>query len=325
MRAVVLERSPGPLRVVDDWPEPQAGSGQVIVRVTGVGICGSDLALVAGHRPPPSLPWVPGHETLGEIIATGPGVDRHRVGQRVIIEPNIPCLACAACLSGRTSACPKRISLGFNAPGTLAERIAVPARFAWPVPEACGDADAVCVEPLSVVTSAIRRAQLSAASRCLVVGAGSQGSLLCLALAARGISPHILEPHAGRLALAAELGAQVSDPDASGFDVVFETSGAPAALAGAVSAATRGGLIVLIGMSGQPAPLVTRTVVQRQLTIRGSLVYDHPGDFADTLASVGGGLSPAQVLRACHPLAEAADAFRAARDVPGKTWIRMEG
>jgi 2-desacetyl-2-hydroxyethyl bacteriochlorophyllide A dehydrogenase len=325
LRAVVLERSPGLLRVVDDWPEPQVGSGQVIVRVRGVGICGSDLALIAGHRPPPSLPWVPGHETLGEIVETGPGVDSMRVGQRVIIEPNIPCLACPACRSGRTSACPSRISLGFNAPGTLTERIAVPARFAWPVPESCGDADAVCVEPLSVVRSAIRRAKLNAASRCLVIGAGSQGSLLCLAMAARGIIPHVLEPHAGRRALAAELGAQVNDPDASGFDVVFETSGTPAALTGAVSRAARGGQIVLIGMSDQPAPLVTRNVVQRQLTIQGSLVYDHPGDFAETLASVGRGLCPARVLRACHPLAEAAAAFRTARDVPGKTWIRLEG
>ena len=136
MRAVVLEQFPGPLRVVDDWPEPQPGSGQVVVQVRGVGICGSDLALLAGHRPPPALPWVPGHESTGEIVGAGPGADASRIGQRVIIEPNFPCLSCPACRAGRSSACPHRISLGFNAPGVLAERIAVPAQFAWPVPEA---------------------------------------------------------------------------------------------------------------------------------------------------------------------------------------------
>ena len=134
MRAVVLERFPGPLRLVDDWPEPQPRSGQVVVQVRGVGICGSDLALLAGRRPPPALPWVPGHESTGEIIGAGPGADAGRIGQRVIIEPNFPCLACPACRAGRTSACPYRVSLGFNAPGVLAERIAVPAQFAWPVP-----------------------------------------------------------------------------------------------------------------------------------------------------------------------------------------------
>lgn len=281
---------------------------------------------------------MPGHETLGEITETGPGVDAGRSGQRVVIEPNIPCLSCAACRAGRTSACPDRIILGFTARGTLAEKIAVPAEFAWPVPRHIGDADAVCVEPLSVALTAIRRAGLDQdgpgqdageQGRCLVIGAGSQGSLLCLALVWRGVTPHVLEPHAGRRALAEELGARPADPGPAdpadgGFGIVFETSGAPAALTEAVSRAAPGGTILLIGLNSQPAPLPTQLVVQKQLTIRGSLIYDHPRDFAGTLASVGPRLSPGQVLRARHPLAEAAAAFSAARDVPGKTWIRLE-
>ena len=87
--------------------------------------------------------------------------------------------------------------------------------------------------------------------------------------------------------------------------------------------AAAGATVVLIGQSTQPAPLVTQTVVQRQLTLRGSLIYDHPRDFADTLKSIGPDLSPARVLRACHPMAAAEAAFREARDVPGKTWIRV--
>jgi threonine dehydrogenase-like Zn-dependent dehydrogenase len=315
MRAVVLDRAPGAVRVADDWPEPEAGPGEVLVRVRGVGICGSDLALHAARRRPPSFPWVVGHETYGEIIATG---------QRVIIEPNIPCLACPTCTSGRTSACPRRRSLGFNAPGTLAERIAVPARFAWPVPETWDDTDAVCAEPFIVARTAIRRARaLTGARRCLVIGAGSQGTLLCLALVAQGIVPAVLEPHPGRLALAESLGARRADPARTeDFGVVFETSGAAAALAEAVARAARGGLIMLIGQSGQPAELATHAVVQKQLVLIGSLIYDHPDDFATTLSEpdttrIG------TVLRACYPMTEAADAFRAAREVPGKTWIRV--
>jgi alcohol dehydrogenase/L-iditol 2-dehydrogenase len=156
-----------------------------------------------------------------------------------------------------------------------------------------------------------------------VVGAGSQGSLLCLALLGQGIVPYVLEPHPGRRAMATDLGAEVAGETAGGFDAVFETSGVPAALPGAVSRAGRGGIVLLIGQSSEPATLVTRTVVQRQLTLRGSLIYDHPDDFAATLAAADG-VTPSRVLGACHPLEDAAAAFQAARQVPGKTWIRVK-
>ncbi|MBV9379513.1 MAG: hypothetical protein JO242_02435, partial [Streptosporangiaceae bacterium] len=101
----------------------------------------------------------------------------------------------------------------------------------------------------------------------------------------------------------------------------FETSGTGPGLREAVSRTAAGGLVVLIGQSGQPVPLDTRTVVQRQLTLAGSLIYDHPEDFA---AAVGSGKPGAgRVLAACYPMEEAEAAFRAARDVPGKTWIRV--
>ena len=330
MRAVVLEDEPRSLRVVSDWPEPEPGPGEVLVQVRGVGICGSDLALHAGRRQPPSFPWLIGHETFGEIAATGPGVDAGRAGQRVVIEPNIPCGGCPACRAGRTSACPQRQSLGFTAPGTLAERIAVPAAFAWPVPADWGDGDAVCAEPLTVALTAVRRATAVLAAtaapagpdRCLVIGAGSQGTLACIALTACGISPAVLDPHRGRQELAAELGARPAGRHETGFGLVFETSGASEALAEAVDRVARGGLVVLMGLNSQPAPIITQRLVQRQLTLMGSLIYDHPGDFAEVTSKHGPGAG--RVLRACYPMAEAEAAFRAAAEVPGKTWIRVQ-
>ncbi len=324
MRAVVLDAEPRALRVVSDWPEPEPGPGEVLVQVRGVGICGSDLALHAGRRQPPSFPWVVGHETFGEIAATGPGVDRGRTRQRVVVEPNIPCGTCPACRAGRTSACPHRKVLGFSVPGTLAERIVVPAAFAWPVPDDWGDDDAVCAEPLTVAIAAVRRAMAvkDGAERCLVIGAGSQGTLACIALGACGISPAVLDPHPGRQALATELGARPAGAGESGFGLVFETSGAPEALGEAVGRAARGGLIVLMGLNSQPVPLVTQRIVQRQLTLMGSLIYDHPGDFAAVTGARGRGAG--RVLRACYPMADAEQAFRAAAAVPGKTWIRVQ-
>jgi threonine dehydrogenase-like Zn-dependent dehydrogenase len=331
MRAVVLGKEPWSLRVDDDWPEPRADSGQVIVRVLGVGVCGSDLALLSGHWRPPYTPWVPGHEAFGEIVAVGPGVGTDRIGQRVAIEPNIPCLVCPACRSGLTSACQDRRSLGFSAPGTLAERIAVPSEFAWEVPADWSDQDAVCTEPLTVALAAIRRSGVGVSgggasgasgggARCLVIGAGSQGTMVCVGLLGSGLRPYVIEPHAGRRELAAELGAVPAGEDDGAFDVVFETSGTSAALVSAVQRAAAGGTVVLIGLSSEPAPLATEAVVRRQLRIQGSLTYDHPGDFG---AVIKQSLRPGRVLRACYPLAEAERAFRAAREVPGKTWIRF--
>ena len=321
MRAVVLGSNPWSLRVTDDWPEPVAGSGQVVVRVLGVGICGSDLALASGRRRAPAYPWVPGHEAFGDVVATGTGVDQGRVGQRVVIEPNYPCLRCPACRSGRTSMCPDRVIVGFTAPGTLASLVPVPAPFAWPVPGDWADTDAVCAEPLTVALAAIRRSGAKPGSRCLVVGTGSQGTLLCVALAAYGITPSVLEPHDGRRELAVSLGATAAPPDETGFEVVFETSGAEPALAEAIRRAAPGGTVVLIGLGSEATRVDTGLVVRRQLVLQGSLIYDHPGDFAATIESAI--RSPGRVLRASYPLDQVSEAFRAAREVPGKTWIRL--
>ena len=156
-----------------------------------------------------------------------------------------------------------------------------------------------------------------------MVGTGSQGALLCVALAGQGSTPHALKAVPGRLALALELGAKAAARDDRDFDLVFETSGSPAAFTEAVRRTTPGGSIAAIGMSSDPLPLTTQAIVTRQLTVRGSLVYDHPGDFAATLRSDVGVLRPERVLRACHPLADVALAFAAAREAPGKTWIRV--
>jgi len=323
LRAVVLGETPSSLRVADGWPEPDLGSGQVMVRVYGVGICGSDLALVSHARRAPTYPWLLGHEAFGDIVAVGDGADPARIGQRVVIEPNYPCLRCPACRAGLTSRCPDRVLVGFTAPGLLAEYAAVPSAYAWPVPDHWSDGDAVCAEPLTVALAAIRRSGMRPDGRCLVVGAGSQGGLLCLALAARGVTPHVLEPDEGRLELAVSLGAKAAGPDDAGFDAIFETSGAEAALGEAVGRAAHGAAVMLIGLGGQATRVDTGRVVRRQLALQGSLIYDHPQDFAATLGSAIP--SPARILRASFTLDEAPAAFLAAGDVAGKTWIRVTG
>lgn len=324
MRAIVLT-GPGQVELVDDWPEPRLGADEVLVGMRGVGLCGSDLGVYEGHRMTPQTPWVMGHEGGGEILAVGDDVTDRQVGQRVVIEPNYSCFECPSCRAGRTSACVRRGIVGMNIPGLLAERVAVPARFAWPVPEFVSDQTIACLEPLAVARAAIRRSGVGPDDDCLVVGAGSQGLFVCQALLAVGARPFVTEPIEGRLALAERIGAKPVDPaDPGSFSFVFDTAGIPATWGVAVRAVAATGAIIMIGMGSEPVPLSTMDLARRQLMIRGSLIYDHPGDFADTIAAVtSGALSPAHVLLPGSAPVAAADAFAQARGVPGKSWINL--
>lgn len=316
---------PGLVAEVEDWPEPVPGPHEVLVRIRGVGLCGSDLAVYHGRRATPTLPWLMGHEGGGDIVAVGAEVTGRRVGQRVAIEPNYCCLDCRSCRAGRTSACTRRAAVAFNHPGLLAELVAVPARFTWPAPADWPDGVLACVEPVAVASSAVRRSGVEPGDRCLVVGAGSQGLFLCQVLLAAGAVPVVVEPHPGRLALAQRLGAEPAGdgPDET-FRFVFEAAGAPAAVQTAVERAAPGGTVVLVGLSRAALPLTVSQLVRRQLTLRGSLIYDHPGDFPDTIAALTRReLDPVRVVQPGFPPERAAEAFAGAQQVPGKVWLDL--
>ena len=321
MKAAVLT-APRHMSVVS-VPDPDCGPGEVVIRMRAVGLCGSDLAVYRGDRAVPTMPWTMGHEGVGEIVAVGAAVTDRRVGQRVAVEPNYCCFACPACVDGRTSACPNRVAVGINHPGLLSEYAAVPARFAWPVDSRVTLADLVCAEPVTVAHAALRRSGIRGQD-CLVIGAGSQGLFLCQALLAIGARPIVQEPHDGRRELAQALGAEPVDPDTAELPFLFETSGAPDVLAPALRRLAGHGTAVLVGMNGTPIGVSTADLVYRQLTLKGSLIYDHPADFATTVAALEAGrVQPSKVLRRGYEFADAAAAFAAVPAVPGKVWIEM--
>jgi alcohol dehydrogenase/L-iditol 2-dehydrogenase len=291
----------------------------------GVGLCGSDLEVYHGRWATPVRPWLMGHEGGGEIVAVGAGVVDRQVGQRVAIEPNYCCLDCRSCRAGNTSACTRRVVVGMNHPGLLAERVAVPARFTWPVPADWADGTLSCVEPVAVARSTLRRSRVEPGSRCLVVGAGSQGLFLCQALLAAGAAPVVVEPHPGRLALAQRLGAEpAGDDPAETFQFVFEAAGAAGAVQTVLDRAGPGATVTLVGLSQASLPLTAAQLVRRQLTLRGSLIYDHPADFPDTIAALARReLDPARVVQPGFPPERAAEALAGALQVPGKAWLDL--
>ena len=311
------------MMVVDDWPEPEVSDGEVIVELTGLGICGSDLELWSGARPiEGDFPWLIGHEGIGRVVAAGPGVPDARIGERVVIEPNYPCGRCAACRTGRTSICPNRVIVAINAPGLLQERVAVPAQFAWPAPASVSDTDLICTEPLAVARSAVRVSELARGDDCLIVGAGSQGLLVCQLALALGARVSIVEPQPGRRALAERRGAVAVEPDGTRYPIMFETSGSVGGVRTALELAEPGGTVTMIGIPHNDVTVSFAAIVRDQLEIKGSLIYDHPADFRGTLDLLAdGAVNPSRILTGPAPFASVGDALAEARDVAGKTWI----
>lgn len=323
MRAALLVR-PGQIEL-EDIPEPEVGPEEVRIAVGGVGLCGSDLSVFSGTWAAPSYPWVMGHEAFGSIEAVGAGVDAARVGQTVVVEPNIACLTCAQCRRGLTSACVARKSIGMNRPGALAERLVVPARFAWPI-RGVAPADLVCVEPMTVVTAALRRLGTDLPVSGLVVGVGAQGLLMSLALLDRSVAVHVRDVNRDRVAFAVQLGATAAAPDQDErrFDLVVDTVGSPASVEVALGSLDVGGTLLLLGLDNRPLAVTAQTLVRRQAVVRGSLTYDHPADFEAAIRIVAERrFAPGRIVSDEFPLADAQRAFDRSPSASGKTWIRI--
>lgn len=324
MRAALL-LAPEKVELVDDWPEPELPAEAVIVQMTALGICGSDLAVWSGQRPPDTFPWIIGHEAIGEIVALGDAVTDRSVGERVVIEPNYPCGICRSCRRGSTSTCVNRLAVGINSPGLLRERAAVPAAFAWPAPANISDQDLVCAEPVAVAQSALETSGLASGGRCLVVGAGAQGLFACQLAVALGAEVSVIEPQAARLRLAEELGARRAQPDEE-FPLVFETSGSTGGVLSALRLVEPGGTAILIGIPHGEIPIPVASLVRRQVHIIGSLIYDHPGGFERTLKLLSAGAtSPSRILGDPFGLADAQAALSGAASYAGKSWISFDG
>lgn len=327
MKSIVLVAD-NQLQLASDTPEPEVGPGEVKVRVLAGGVCGSDLSVIHGGREIPRHPWTIGHEGGGEIVEVAPDVVGLEVGDRVVIEPNFACMRCQWCLRGETKMCVDRAILGINIPGLFSEFVVVPARFAWKVPAATAKSVLASLEPSVVAHVAVQRYlnDASADARVLVIGAGSQGLIVTTLVAQSGRTPAVSEPNAEKLATAIRHGGRdaTETPDAR-YDLVFETSGAPAGLRGAIDRAEKLGVLCVIGQTSRATDIISQTIVQNELHINGQLIYNHPVDFAAAIASLGDGtLDPTIALREPVSATQAITDMLAAAELDGKIWIDFE-
>jgi 2-desacetyl-2-hydroxyethyl bacteriochlorophyllide A dehydrogenase len=274
-RAVVLD-GPGRL-AVRDVAAPSAGPGEAVVRVEWAGICGSDVDLRDGRRPPPfaRYPIVPGHEWSGVVEAVGPGADTGLLNRRVVGENIRSCGRCDPCRRGDTPACETGYEeTGFTLDGAWADRLVVPASLLHPLPAAADLRSAAGIEPAACAAAALRRTELVAGQRVAVVGGGTIG-LLCAQLARPQASDLVVvDPDAAKTELARRCGAdRLVAPELAGrelnarFDVVVEAAGVAGSASLAIELARRGGRVVICGIPPADDTITTLAVVAKRLTI----------------------------------------------------------
>ncbi len=299
---------------------PQLGKDEVMIQPIQVGICGSDISFFTGHRKPSEYPWVLGHEVVGRIMAVGSTVTRIRTGQRVIAEPNYPCGKCIFCRTGRGNICPNKKSLGVTLSGCFAEQFVAPAEFTWVIPDAISNEDAVTIEPLAVSLHALWQSGVQIGDAIAVLGCGSTGLLLIQAAVSQGVRVVAHDQIASKMEMARKSGAVVGQSENisklwqdEGVTAVFECAGVPATVELALNHAPRGSQVILMGLSSSESRFVPLKFVREGLCLSGSLIYDHPADFARSIELVEKKiLSPSSIVTNTFPFNEMEQAMEIA-------------
>lgn len=261
MKALVVS-TPGSWSVVDDAPVPEPREGEALAQVKSVGICGSDLHILAGEFPPTPYPITPGHEFAGVITSIGAGVANVAVGDRVAVDPSLFCGRCRYCRAGRGNLCAEWGAIGDTVSGAFAEYVVVPAENAYRLPDQLSFAAGALVEPMSCVVHGLRRLSMPACSEVLVVGGGTIGLSLMQAVRHAGaLSVDVVDTDASRLERARQIGAHEVSTDAAqlvrrrgrGYEYVIEATGVPAACQSALAALDRGGTLLIFGVAPEHA------------------------------------------------------------------------
>lgn len=281
----LVVRRPGEVGL-EERPVPRPGPGEVLIRPEVVGLCGTDLDIVAGRIDPAYIryPLVLGHEWSGTVAGPADGGaadgDGPAPGTRVVGEGIVPCGHCPRCRAGQTNLCLTYDELGFTRDGAAAAFVTVQRSLVHPMAPGVGAEDAALAEPASVVYRGLSGAAIAPGWRALVVGDGTVALLAVRLLALWSPAETVmLGRREGQAALAAKAGAARFETDSraagTGYDLVVEAAGSTDAVLSALAAARRGGTVVLLGLPphGATAAVPVDDVVNNDLNIRGSFGY----------------------------------------------------
>jgi L-iditol 2-dehydrogenase len=278
--------NPGKIEI-REVPAPAPGPGEVLLRVQRIGVCGSDIHVYHGKHPLTSYPVVQGHEFSAVLEAVGPGVIGLKLGSKVTSMPQIFCGKCAPCLRGDYHICDKLKVQGFQAPGCGQELWVTSANMIVPLPDNFTFEQGALVEPIAVAVHAVARAGKLTGRRAVVLGAGPIGNLVAQAARCEGVQVLITDLSDYRLEVARKCGLlATSNPKdenleqaverafgKDGFDVAFECVGVESTITAAVANIQKGGTIIIVGVFGDKPRIDLSTVQDRELNLRGTLMY----------------------------------------------------
>jgi alcohol dehydrogenase len=303
------------------------GPGQLLIRISSVGVCGTDLQIVAGGNVRVAPGTILGHEFGGTVDDVGRDVSGWQPGQAVAVDPNLTCGRCRECDTGSRGRCKQRKLMGVDVDGGLRPFIVVDATQAIAVP---GDPDPrslSLVEPIAVGVHACVRGGITAGMAVGVIGGGAIGMAAALQARALGAATvTVIEPHPLRRAAIIDTGTdaiETLDRAAPRWDVAIDAVGNGSTITAAATAVQPGGTIAVVGLAhGADLPLVD-SIVRRELYLTGAFCYtaDDLRTAASLVARYGLNAIPVDLVHALDQVPRVLDALSRGRLGRGKTVI----
>jgi (R,R)-butanediol dehydrogenase / meso-butanediol dehydrogenase / diacetyl reductase len=314
------------LTVVD---EPQPRAGEVLLRVSFCGICGTDLdeyvngPVLLPTQPHPltgaSVPLTLGHEFSGTVTAVGAGVTALSVGAKVVPEVCLSCGTCRYCREGHPALCESWGAIGLHVDGGLAEFVRVPADSCVPLAAGIDEAQGALIEPLEVAVRAVRRAQIVAGSSVIITGAGPIGLLVMQVARTAGADPIVVvEPRPARARFAAGLDANafvISEVTTravaealggSAADIAIECSGRSEAVQLSIESVRKRGRVVLVGIPPGPATIDLLPIIVAERELLGSIQHEKATDLKEAVSLLNeGAVELGALISDVVPLSEA--------------------
>lgn len=322
MQAVFYEGNQT-IRAGECMPVPPQ-KGQVQLKVSHCGICGTDLHIYHGVMDQRvTFPQIMGHEVSGTISAIGEGVEGFSVGDSVTVMPLDPCGECPACEAGHSHICQNLKFLGIDTPGAFQSYWTVPAHTLHHLPKNLSLAHGATIEPLAVACHDVRLGEVKAGEYVVVLGGGPIGILIALVAKHTGARVLVSEVNPFRLELAQKLGLDTINPlendlvayvteqtGNAGADVVFEVTATAIGAETMTQLPRTRGRIVIVGIFNKPAPVDLFRFFWRELKLRGARVYEHQ-DFDTAIQLAAAGAIPLdQIITDIRPVRELEAGFK---------------
>lgn len=308
-------------------PVPEPAAGEALVQMSWTGVCGSDTNALHGRHPLIPIPYAPGHEVTGTVRALRNAGGTAKVGQRVVVNPPLPCWDCKQCRAGRENLCERLQFFGCgHAQGGMADYFTVPACRLHPVPDDLDDRQAILIEPLATPVHAVRLGGPVSGKAVAVLGAGTIGLMVLATALHHGAGRVVVtDVRPEKLHLAERLGAHATvdaardDATAAtraalgeSADVVFDCVAVQQTLDQALALADKGGSVVVVGVPPAPVTVPLPFVQDHQLRIQGSATYLRQ-DYEEAVQLLRAGrVRPSDFITAEFSLDEVALAFAAA-------------